>query len=252
MTDDIDVARHWIGQSVRVVALTGAGISTESGIPDFRGPQGVWTKNPQAEKLSNIHEYMSDPEVRKIAWKSRLDHPAWHAQPNDGHLALVELERRGALLALITQNIDGLHRRAGHSPGKVIEVHGTLWEVVCMNCGWRGPTRPVLDRVRAGEDDPPCHWCGGILKTATISFWQPLVPEVIDRAMRAARQADLLMAIGTSLQVYPVAGALPLAKAAGACVVIINADATPFDDLADAVFQGPIGETLPRLCGATS
>jgi NAD-dependent deacetylase len=251
--DDIGgLVQRWIEASARVVALTGAGISTESGIPDFRGPQGVWTRNPRAEKLSNIHDYMSDPEVRKLAWKSRLDHPAWHAEPNAGHRALVDLERRGKLQALVTHNIDGLHLRAGNSPARVIEVHGTMHEVVCMSCGRRGPMPPVLDRVRAGDDDPSCQQCGGVLKSATISFGQPLVPDVINRAMRAAQEAELLLAIGTSLQVYPVAGAVPIAKAAGARVVIVNAEPTPFDDLVDAVFRSPIGEILPALCGCVT
>ena len=249
---DLDEVRRWVDLASHVVALTGAGISTESGIPDFRGPQGVWTKNPKAEKLSNIHYYMSDPEVRRLAWQSRLEHPAWHAKPNAGHLALVALERRGILHALVTQNIDGLHQLAGNAPQKVIEVHGTMREVMCMACGWRGPAGPVLERVRAGEEDPPCEDCGGILKSATISFGQPLVPQVINRAMRAAEQADLLIAIGSSLQVYPVAGAVPAAKAAGARVVIINAQPTQFDDIADAVLRRPIGEVLPVVVGAAS
>jgi NAD-dependent deacetylase len=252
MSKDIQTISNWIVGSTRIVALTGAGISTESGIPDFRGPQGVWTKDPKAEKLSNIHYYMADPEVRKLSWKSRLDHAAWHARPNAGHLALVELERRGKLHALVTQNIDGLHQRAGNSPEKVIEVHGTLHEVVCMQCGWRGAMQPVLDRVRAGEEDPSCRHCGGILKSATISFGQALVPEVIDRAMQVAAEAELLISIGTSLQVYPVAGMVPAANAAGARVVIINAEPTPFDNVADAVLREPIGEVLPRLCGAVT
>jgi NAD-dependent deacetylase len=233
----------------RIVALTGAGISTESGIPDFRGPRGLWTTDPAAEKLSNIHYYMSDPEIRRRAWRSRLDHPAWHATPNAGHRALVRLEQRGKLGALVTQNIDGLHQLAGSAPDLVIEVHGTLREVMCMACGWRGPMQAALDRVRAGEDDPPCEQCGGILKSATISFGQSLVPAVIERAMAAAGAADLLLAVGTSLQVYPVAHAVSIAKAAGARVVIVNAEPTPFDDLADASLREPIGEVLPALCG---
>ncbi|PWT85045.1 MAG: NAD-dependent deacetylase [Blastocatellia bacterium] len=242
--------RGWIDAATRIVALTGAGISTESGIPDFRGPQGVWTKNPKAEKLSNIYHYMSDPEVRKLAWQSRLDHPAWHARPNAGHRALVDLERRGKLHALVTQNIDGLHQRAGNSAELVIEVHGTVHEVMCMSCGRRGRMQAVLERVRQGEDDPRCECCSGILKSATISFGQSLVPEVIDRAMGAVSEADLLLAIGTSLQVYPIAGAVPTAKKAGARVVIVNGEPTPFDDLADAVISTPIGEILPQLCCA--
>jgi NAD-dependent deacetylase len=247
--DRIEQIRGWIDAAERVVALTGAGISTESGIPDFRGPQGVWTKDPKAERLSNIHSYMADPEVRRLAWQGRLAHPAWHAQPNAGHDALVALERRGRLHALITQNIDGLHQRAGNSPQQVIEVHGTVHEVMCMSCGWRGSMPEVLARVRAGEDDPPCRRCGGILKSATISFGQPLVPEVISRATRAASRAEVLLAIGTSLQVYPVAGLVPIAKEAGARVVILNAEPTPFDSIADAVLSGPIGDVLPALCG---
>jgi NAD-dependent deacetylase len=240
--------RTWIAAAQRIVVLTGAGISTDSGIPDFRGPQGVWTKNPKAEKLSDIHYYMSDPEVRRLSWQSRLSNPAWTAQPNAGHLALLELEKRGKLHALITQNIDELHQRAGHAPDRVIEVHGTLRKVVCMSCGERAPMERALERVRAGEEDPPCRTCGGILKSATISFGQQLVPEVIDRAMQAAAEADLFLSVGTSLQVYPVAGAVPLAKRAGARVVIVNAEPTPFDELADAVFNEPISVVLPALC----
>jgi NAD-dependent deacetylase len=249
--DAVTDARGWIDESSRVVVLTGAGISTESGIPDFRGPQGVWTKDPKAEKLSNIHYYMADPDVRKLAWQARVDHPAWTAVPNAGHHALVELERRSKLHALVTQNIDGLHQRAGNSPDRVIEVHGTVHEVVCMLCGWRGAMKHALERVQGGEEDPACLECGGILKSATISFGQALVPEVIDRAMQAATEADMFIAIGTSLQVYPVAGMVPLARDAGARIVIINAQPTAFDGIADAVISRPIGEVLPLICSVS-
>jgi NAD-dependent deacetylase len=241
--------RQWVAKARRIVVLTGAGISTDSGIPDFRGPQGVWTKNPKAEKLSDIRYYMADPEVRKLAWQSRLEHTAWTARPNAGHLALAELEKRGKLHALITQNIDELHQAAGNSPEKVIEVHGTMRKVVCMSCSMTAPMQKALDRVRAGEDDPPCRDCGGILKSATISFGQALVPEVIDGAMRAAQQADLFLSIGTSLQVYPIAGVVPLAREVGAKIVILNAEPTPFDDIADAVFRESISQVLPELLG---
>ena len=247
MTPKHETARAWIGAAERVVVLTGAGISTDSGIPDFRGPQGVWTKNPKAEKLSDIRYYMSDPEVRRLSWQSRLEHSAWRAQPNAGHRALAELEKRGRLHALITQNIDELHQIAGNSREKVIEVHGTMRQVVCMSCDERAPMEKALARVRAGEADPPCRSCGGILKSATISFGQALVPEVIDRAMQAAASADVFLSVGTSLQVYPIAGAVQIAKSAGARLVIINAEPTPFDDIADAVFNESISEVLPAL-----
>ena len=241
--------RGWIDAARRVVALTGAGISTESGIPDFRGPQGVWTKTPEAEKQATIQHYVADREVRKRAWRARLDSPAWTAQPNAGHRDLVALEQRGKLDTLITQNVDGLHQAAGSSRERVVEVHGTWREVSCLACGERAPMERALARVRAGEEDPPCRTCGGILKSATISFGQGLVPEDIARAQRAARECDLMLAIGTKLSVWPVAGVVPVAKDAGARVVILNAEPTDMDGLADAVLRGVIGEILPRLVG---
>jgi NAD-dependent deacetylase len=244
---DLRSVRSWVDAAERVVVLTGAGISTDSGIPDFRGPQGVWTKNPLAEKLSNIHYYLADPEVRKASWQSRLSHPAWNARPNAGHLALVELERRKKLHALITQNIDELHQIAGNSPELVIEVHGTMRKFMCWGCGMRGAMEKVLERVRAGEDYPKCRDCGGILKSDTISFGQQLVPQVIDRAMQAAGEADLFIAVGTTLQVYPVAGAFDIARSAGAKTVIVNAEPTPYDAMADAVLSESISRVLPDI-----
>jgi NAD-dependent deacetylase len=241
----IDAARH-------VVVLTGAGISTESGIPDFRGPQGVWTRNPAAEKQSTIQNYLADPEVRKAAWRSRLDSPAWSAEPNAGHRALVALERRGILHALVTQNIDELHQRAGSSPEKVVEVHGSMRRVMCWECGRRAPMEEALARVRGGDDDPHCLACGGILKSDTISFGQALVPEVIDRAMTAAAEADLLLAVGTTLQVQPVASMVPIAARAGAQVVIVNDQPTAMDSLADVVLRSKIALVLPTICGVAA
>jgi NAD-dependent deacetylase len=245
--DTIQTVHRWIDIAERVVVLTGAGISTDSGIPDFRGPQGLWTKNPAAEKMSDIRYYVADREVRKAAWQARLNSSAWNAKPNAGHLALAKLERRGKLQALITQNIDGLHQRAGNASERVIEVHGTLHKVVCLDCGWKGPMLETLDRVRAGEEDPACLLCNGMLKSDTISFGQALVPDVIQRALTAAQTTDLLLSIGTSLQVYPIASAVPYAKSTGARIVIMNAQPTPFDNIADAVFDGSISEILPRL-----
>jgi NAD-dependent deacetylase len=248
VTSGIKNVRRWIEISKRIVALTGAGISTDSGIPDFRGPQGVWTRNPAAEKMSDIRYYVADRDVRKAAWQARLTSPAWSAKPNAGHLALASLERQQKLLALVTQNIDGLHQQAGNSPSRVIEVHGTIHGVICLDCGWKGPMQETLERVQAGEEDPACRTCGGILKSDTISFGQALVPEVIQRAMTAAEESDLLLCIGSSLQVYPVAGAVPSAKSAGARIVIMNAQPTPFDYLADAMLSGSISEVLPLVC----
>jgi NAD-dependent deacetylase len=242
--------RRWIDESRCLVALTGAGISTDSGIPDFRGPQGVWTKNPEAEKQSALQNYVADPEVRKHAWQSRLHSPAWLAKPNDGHRAFVTLERRGKLDTLITQNIDGLHVKAGSSPSRVIEIHGTMHEVVCLACGERAPMERALARVRAGEADPPCRSCGGILKSATISFGQGLVQDDLFRAQQAAASCDLMLAVGTKLSVYPIAGVVPVAKRAGARVVILNAEPTEMDELADALLRGSISKILPRLVEA--
>ena len=248
----IEAVRSWIDAARRVVVLTGAGISTDSGIPDFRGPQGLWTKNPLAEKMSNIHYYLADPEVRKLSWQNRMNSPAWTAKPNPGHLAIVDLERRNKLHALITQNIDELHQLAGNSPERVIEVHGSMRRVMCWDCGMRAPMQKALDRVRAGEEDPKCRVCGGILKSDTISFGQQLVPEVIDRAMRVAGEADVFIAVGSTLQVYPVAGAVDVAREAGSKIVIVNAQPTPFDDVADAAFGGSISEVLPAILGSAS
>jgi NAD-dependent deacetylase len=247
LDDAIGRARDLLARARAVTVLTGAGISTDSGIPDFRGPNGLWTRNPKAEQTSNIEYYLRDPEVRALAWQGRV---AWidrDPQPNDGHRALVELERRGILHTLVTQNIDGLHQKAGSDPERVVEVHGTIREVVCLSCGLRDDARPTLARVEAGEADPACLECGGLLKSATISFGQSLVPDDIDRATRAAAQCDVLLAIGSTLSVYPVAGLVPLAKRAGAAVVIVNGDATDMDELADVVVRGSISEALGEL-----
>jgi len=245
----IETVRGWIDASQRVVVLTGAGISTDSGIPDFRGPQGVWTKDPRAERMATLQHYMADLEVRKRAWRSRLESPAWQAKPNAGHLALVALERRGKLDTLITQNVDGLHRLAGNAPERIVEVHGTMLEVVCMACGERSPMERAVARVRAGEEDPPCRSCGGILKSATISFGQGLVAEDLERAHRASHECDLMLAVGTKLSVWPVAGVVPTAKEAGARVVILNAEPTEMDALGDAVLRGSISALLPQIVG---
>jgi NAD-dependent deacetylase len=238
----------WIDEAERITVLTGAGISTDSGIPDFRGPQGVWTKNPKAEKASNINNYLDDPDVRRAAWRAKLDSRAWAAEPNRGHAALVRLERRRKLVALLTQNVDGLHHAAGSSADKVIEIHGTLREVACLECDYRDDMKIALDRVRSGEEDPPCLECGGLLKSATISFGQSLVHDDLVRAEIAAQNCDLMIAIGTTLAVYPIAAVVPAAKRTGARVVIVNAEPTEMDEIADVVLRHSISEVLPLLC----
>ncbi|HLG00212.1 MAG TPA: Sir2 family NAD-dependent protein deacetylase [Acidimicrobiia bacterium] len=249
MPDDhlLDEVAAWIRGSERVVALTGAGISTDSGIPDFRGPQGVWTKNPAAEKQATLQHYMGSREVRIGAWANRLTSPIWDAAPGPGHVALAQLERKGKLDTLVTQNVDGLHHKAGSNPNTIVEVHGNVREVMCMTCGDRDPMETALQRVRDGEEDPQCVRCGGILKSATISFGQMLDPDVIARAEAAARRADVLLAVGTSLTVTPVAYLPEYALGAGARLVIVNAQATPFDPHAHAVFHDEIREVLPEL-----
>ena len=245
--EGVDEARRILEQAERVSVLTGAGISTDSGIPDFRGPQGVWTKNPAAEKASSLSHYLNDPDVRRAAWQQRLESPAWAAQPNAGHRAIVDLERQGRLVAVVTQNIDELHQRAGNDPGLVIEVHGTMHRVKCWACGWEGPMQETLERVRAGDPDPQCEVCNGILKSATISFGQSLDPDTILRAEMAALSCDVFLAVGTSLGVHPAAGLVPLARQAGARVVIVNGEETPYDRMAAAVVRGSISEVLPEL-----
>ncbi len=235
--------------------FTGAGISTESGIPDFRGPNGLWTKNPAAEKAATLQHYLADVEVRRLAWQNRLHSPAWEAVPNRGHMAVYELERQGRLRAVVTQNIDELHQQAGHRRENVIEVHGTMRWSRCWTCGDRRPMAETLQRVRAGDGDPRCLVCDergidGVLKSDTVSFGQSLVPEVIDAAMRAADECDVLLAAGSSLSVFPAANVVPRAKATGARVVIVNGEPTAMDRFADVVLIGSLGELLPALIGA--
>ena len=248
--ETLERVRGWIAEAERIVVLTGAGISTESGIPDFRGPQGLWTKNPEAEKMATIEHYVGDPEVRKRSWRNRLETFAGEAEPNAGHRALVDLESLGNLHTLITQNVDGLHHKAGSTPEKIIEIHGNIREVTCLDCDERAPMQRALDRVRAGEEDPSCRSCGGILKSATISFGQGLIQEDLRRAFEAARGCDLMLAVGTTLAVFPIARVVPKAHESGARVVILNGEATDMDHLADAVLRGEIGKVLPRMIPA--
>ena len=246
-TAGTDRAAAWVAAASRIVVLTGAGISTESGIPDFRGPNGMWTTKPESMRLLNIEDYVHDPQVRIDAWRERIRHPAWTARPNDGHRALVALERRGTLRGLITQNIDGLHQAAGSA--HVLELHGTIHRAKCLSCDRRTPMREQLDRVRAGEPDPACTACGGILKSATVAFGEHLDPDVLEAAFAASRTSDLFLAIGTSLVVHPAALLALDAHRHGARLLIVNQGETPFDDRADLVIREPIGGVLPRIVG---
>ena len=249
LDDDVRTVAGWIDTAQAITVLTGAGISTDSGIPDFRGPNGVWTKNPAAEKQATLQNYVAERSVRVAAWRARMDHRAWGAEPNDGHRALVALERRRKLVSLLTQNVDGLHHEAGSDTDKIVEVHGTIREVACLECDYRADMSVALDRIRLGEEDPPCPDCGGILKSATISFGQQLVPRDLLKAQIAAENCDLMLAVGTTLAVYPIAAVVSTAKSAGARIVIVNAEPTEMDHLADMVLRMSISEVLPMICG---
>jgi NAD-dependent deacetylase len=238
----------WSTDGVRHVAvLTGAGISTDSGIPDFRGPSGIWTRDPAAEKMSTFQVYVSDAAVRQRSWQARLSHPAWTAQPNAAHLALARLAASPIQTTVITQNIDGLHQRAGLAADRVLELHGTMYSVVCVGCGDRSEMADALARVRAGEADPPCAQCGGILKSATVMFGQALDVDVLSRAAAAAQAADLFLAIGSTLTVEPAASLCAVAVRGGAPLVIVNRDATPYDGLAAALIKEPISAAVPAI-----
>ncbi len=246
----VGAARRLVDAAEAVTVLTGAGISTDSGIPDFRGPHGLWTRDPDAEKAATIGAWTGDADLRRRSWRRRAAGELWaDAEPNEGHRALVRLEERDKLLVVITQNVDELHQQAGTDPTRVVEVHGTTRRVRCLSCGWEAPMDEVLERVRAGDDDPHCHLCGGLLKSATVSFGQALDPRDLARAEAAATSCDLFLAVGTSLQVFPVNELVPLAVAHGARLVIVNGEPTPYDQLADVVVRGSISEVLPAICG---
>lgn len=246
-------ARSLIRSSRHIVVLTGAGISTASGIPDFRGPDGLWTKDPDAEMLSDFSTYVNRKDIRERAWQSRLHSPTWTAEPNDAHRALVKLEQQGTLDLVITQNIDRLHHAAGLDPERIIEIHGNAFESVCLSCNDRRPIAQALERVAVGEEDPRClqevsgNACRGILKSATISFGQSLIANDLARAQRAAEQCDLLVAIGSTLSVQPIAGVVPLAHSQGAAIMIVNGEPTAMDAYAQIVLNGDIVTVLTSL-----
>ena len=245
MSDEV----AWATGVARIAVLTGAGISTDSGIPDFRGPRGLWTRDPAAERLATYDAYVSDPALRRRSWQARLAHPAWSAIPNAAHTAMARLSA-AIDTWVITQNIDGLHQRAGTPDDRVLELHGTMHWVVCVGCGARTAMATALGRVRAGEADPPCERCGGILKSATVMFGQPLDRAVLSAAVRAAGGCDLMLAVGSTLTVEPAASLCAVAADAGARLVIVNNDPTPYDRLAIDLVREPIGTAIPRITEA--
>ncbi|MEV7218824.1 Sir2 family NAD-dependent protein deacetylase [Streptomyces sp. NPDC056353] len=230
-----------------VAILSGAGVSTDSGIPDYRGPNGLWRRDPEAEKLVTYEYYMGDPEIRRRSWRMRRDTAALHAEPNAAHLAVAELERRGVPVRVITQNVDGLHQLAGVSARKVLELHGTARAYVCTGCRVRGPMADAFARIDAGEDDPPCLECGGILKSATVMFGERLDPVVLGEAAAISKACQVFVAVGTSLRVEPAAALAGVAVEHGARLIVVNAEPTPYDALADEVVREPIGTALPGL-----
>src|SRR5690606_826593 len=231
-----------------VALLTGAGISTDSGIPDYRGPNGVWRRDPEAEKLVTYEYYMGDPDIRRRSWQLRRENGALTAEPNAAHRAVAGLERSGAAaVRVITQNVDGLHQLAGMPSRTVLERHGTVRGEVGTDCAVRGSMADALARVGAGELDPPCEVCGGILKSATVMFGEPLDPVVLSEALAIAKACSVFLAVGSSLQVQPAAGLAGVAADHGARLVIVNAEPAPYDEIADEVVREPIGTALPAL-----
>jgi NAD-dependent deacetylase len=239
---------EWTQGVRRIGVLTGAGISTDSGIPDFRGPDGLWTKDPSLAEAFTYNRFMNDGEVRKRFWAAYSGNSAWSAKPNAAHRALAELDRPGMALRVLTQNIDGLHQRAGLAARKVLELHGSMHQAVCTKCEATTPGADVIARVHAGEPEPACKDCGGILKLAIVLFGEYLNGDVLDQSKQIAAASQLFLAIGTTLEVEPAASLCAVAVAAGANLVIINRDPTPYDRIATEVIREPIGTAVPRIC----
>ncbi|MEV4642258.1 Sir2 family NAD-dependent protein deacetylase [Actinoplanes sp. NPDC049548] len=237
----------WADGVTRVAVLTGAGISTDSGIPDYRGPDGVWTRDPSLVDAFTYQSFMADADVRARFWRTYAGHPAWTARPNAAHRALADLERGGFAVRVLTQNVDGLHQKAGSSPRKVLELHGSIRETVCTGCGARTPTA-----IDGADGDRRCAACGGILKLGVVMFGEHLDPDTVGLAERIASHSELMLVVGSSLQVEPVASLCAVAVNGGNRLVIVNRDPTPYDSLATAVVREPIGTVVPRICAALS
>jgi NAD-dependent deacetylase len=237
---------NWLGKARHAVVFTGAGMSTESGIPDFRSPGGVWSRN----RPVYYEDFLASPEARFEYWRQKAEaaHDFEQAEPNSGHLMIARWEQMGRLMAVITQNIDGLHQLAGSR--KVLELHGTARWIACVDCSQRFQPQPLLAAFRTQQAVPPCPACGGRLKSATVSFGQTLPADVLEESIKLAEASDLFLAIGSSLVVHPAAGLPEVARRAGAQLVIINRDPTAQDATADAVIREPIGATLAQIDSA--
>lgn len=246
---DLDAVASWAASAKRGVAFTGAGISTESGIPDFRGPDGFWKRNDVTKY--NIQNYVRDPEHRKERWRNAVEGRSFlraagqEVKPNAGHTGLARLEELGCIRGVITQNVDGLHFDAGSR--NVLELHGTTKRIGCLSCRESWPSGEIIERVRAGEEDPACTYCGGILKSETVSFGQQLPPDVVDEAHRWSMEADFFLVVGSSLVVYPAAGFPQIARQVGAKLVIVNREPTDQDHTADVVIAADAGPTLTAI-----
>ncbi len=243
----IDELKRMIAASHRAVVFTGAGISTESGIPDFRSPGGFWTKYKPIE----FGDFIASMEMRREAWRRKLatDESFSRAAPNRGHRAIAHLADIGKVTSVITQNVDGLHQKSGVAEEKVIELHGNSTYARCLRCERRYELAPIFEKFRVDQEPPECAVCGGVIKTATISFGQPMPVEAMERASKESLACDLFLAIGSSLVVYPAASFPVVAKRNGARMVIINRDPTDLDHLADLVLNLEIGPTLGAVTG---
>lgn len=258
MTDAVTSLADLLACSERVTAFTGAGVSTESGIPDFRSPGGVWTRYDPRD--FTFERYVADADVRANAWAMRREFFAKAVRPNAAHEAIAHLERTGRGHGVVTQNIDGLHQLAGST--EVVELHGTAREVACIGpvprhgmpdgCGWRAPYSWAFERLDAGDPDPSCPECGGLVKSATVSFGQVLSEEAVERATELVTTADVLLTVGSSLQVWPAADLPVWAVRSGVRLVIVNDEPTPLDDRATLVVRGLAGEVLPPAVGMVS
>jgi len=246
--EGVAAAIRVLADKQRILVFTGAGISTESGIPDFRGPDGVWTRVDPAE--FTLSRFLENPETRRRSWQMRKESGVLDAEPNGAHLALVALWESGKMLAVVTQNIDGLHQRSGLPARAVVELHGNAHQAICIECRDKTPTTEVLERVANGEADPACRQCGGILKPDVVLFEEAMPVLAMSRAMHLAYDADAVISIGSTLGVFPAAAVPMRAAETGAALVIVNQGETELDDLADVIVAGPAGEIVPALVAA--